>query len=288
MSGFRYTRPETAAEVLALLKEHGSDARLLSGGTDLIVGIRRGTARPRLVIDLKRVAELQPEISYSGAILTIGASTVLTDIIDDERVRRHFPALVEAAGTVGSIQIRNRATVAGNICNASPAADTAPALLVYRAKVNVMGLTTKRQVPLDDFFVGPGTTILHPEEIVTSIELPLPNRPVGAAFERMTRRRGVDLATISVCCLVDSAGPTLFAFGAAGPRPLLVADMSGRLASGEAGEQEREEILSGLVSDTSPITDVRAGAEYRRAMLLVLSRRALQSAIDRAGEWDHP
>ncbi|MFH0751895.1 MAG: FAD binding domain-containing protein, partial [Chloroflexota bacterium] len=123
MHTFEYARPGTLAEAVALLDAHGPDARLLAGGTDLVIRLRDGTLRPSVVIDLKRIAELRPAIREADGRVTISATTVMTDIAADERVRRHFPALVEAAAVVGSVQIRNRATLAGNVCNASPAAD---------------------------------------------------------------------------------------------------------------------------------------------------------------------
>src|SRR5215472_6085594 len=151
-------------ELLSLLDQHGPASRMLAGGTDLIVGLRSGRVRPSIVIDLKRIPTLRSDVIETRAggspCLRVGARTVMTDIIRDQRVRRHFPALVEAAGVVGSVQIRNRATLAGNICNASPAADTAPALLVYDAFANVTGLKGTRRVPLAAFFAGPGRTVL--------------------------------------------------------------------------------------------------------------------------------
>ncbi len=123
--------------------------------------------------------------------------------------------------------------------------------------------------------------MLERGELVASIDLPLPEGPIGAAFARMTRRRGVDLATISLCCAVDAAGTTRFAFGAVGPRPFLAADESGRLADPGVGEDEKEQILAGLTARASPISDVRGSREYRRAMLMVLSKRALRIAFDR-------
>jgi len=280
MRAFGYARPATMAEALALLDEHGPDARLLCGGTDLIVGLRKGTIRPGMVIDLKRVAELRPEIVDTGSALVVGATGVLTDLIEDPRVRRHFPALVEAAMTVGSVQIRNRATLTGNICNASPAADTAPALLVHGARVNLVGVGGRRTVAYDDFVTGPRQTVLRRGELVASIELPLPAEPLGAAFARLTRRRGVDLATISMCCSVSASGVTRFAYGAVGPRPFLVTDESGVLADPAAGEPAKEEILARFIAQASPISDLRASREYRQAMLAVLSRRTLRAAVD--------
>jgi carbon-monoxide dehydrogenase medium subunit len=281
MQPFAYARPDTVAQALALLDQHGSDACLLAGGTDVVVGLRNRTLRPQVVVDLKRVGELRPAIVETGGHLTISANTVLTDLGDDGRIQARFPALVDAMATVGSNQIRNRATLTGNICHASPAADTAPPLLVYGAVVNVAGKGGTRRVNLAEFFMGPGQTVLQPGELVTSIELPAAAERRGAAFARITRRRGVDLATISLCCLVESNGRTRFAFGAVGPRPFLVTDDSGVLADAGAGEATRDELLRRLLMQASPISDVRGSREYRAAMLLVMSRRALRSAIER-------
>ena len=162
--------------------------------------------------------------------LRIGARAVMTDLIGDARIRRHFPALVEAARVVGSVQIRNRATLAGNICNASPAADTAPALLVYGAVVNLVGRGGARSVPLTDFFTGPGSTVLTRGELVESIDLPVPTEPTGARVRprdapvaASTWRRSIS------CCLVTASGEARFAYGAVGAAAVSREDDSGAL-----------------------------------------------------------
>lgn len=281
MQPFAYVRPATLSEALTLLDEHGPDASLLAGGTDLVVALRNRTLRPKVVIDLKRVAELRPSISDEEGWTTINATSVLTDISEDQQIRARFPALVDAAVTVGSAQIRNRATLTGNICHASPAADTAPALLVYGAIANVASVRGTSRVNLAEFFVGPRQTVLQPGELVTSIALPADATPRGATFVRITRRRGVDLATISLCCMVEATGRTQFAFGAVGPRPFLVADESGLLADLDVGDAAKDEVLRRLLTQASPISDVRGSREYREAMLLVMSRRALRLSIAR-------
>ena len=251
------------------MNEYGPSATVLAGGTDLIVRLRTGRAIPAVVIDLKRVPALQGGIQETGTFLRIGANTVMTDLIADERVRSRFPALAEAAHSVGSVQIRNRATLVGNVCNASPAADTAPALLVYEAVLNLVSESGPRCVPLQDFFAGPGRTVIQRGELVESIDLPLPTVKRGACFERLTRRRGVDLATINLCCLVKASGQTLFAYGAVAPTPLLLRENSGKLADPHCDHREKEALLQSLIARTSPITDVRAEKDYRSAMLLV-------------------
>ena len=174
----------------------------------------------------------------------------MTDIAEDPLVRRHFPALAEAAAVVGSVQIRNRATLAGNVCNASPAADTAPPLLVYGASVVAAGPGGTRRIPVDDFFVKSGVTTLARGELVTAIELPVPARRMGAAHVRRTRRRGHDLASVTLCCGVDDAGVTRLAYGSVGPRPVLRVDETGVLADpaapdGREGGHPRADVRRG-------------------------------------------
>ena len=280
---FEYARPTALDEALSLLQEQ-SDAVPLCGGTDLLVGVRKGTARPSLVVDLKRVAELAPAIEQRDGVLRVTATTVLTSLIGDERVRRSFRALVEGAAVVGSIQIRNRATLAGNLCNASPAADTAPPLLAYGASVELVSRVGRRRVPVDAFFVAPRRTVLQPGELVAAVEIPLPHPPAGAAFARMTRRRGVDLATVNLCCAIAADGVTRFAYGAVGPRPFVVVDETGTLADPQASRHAQDEVLRRLAAAASPISNVRATREYREAMLLVLSRRALELARQRLAD----
>jgi carbon-monoxide dehydrogenase medium subunit len=281
MRSFAYARPESLNEALALLNEYGPAATILAGGTDVVVRLRTGRVLPAIVIDLKRVPALHADILETDTCLRVGARTVMADLVADERVRSRFPALAEAAHEVGSIQIRNRATLAGNICNASPAADTAPPLLVYGAVVNLVNATGPRSIPLAHFFKGPGRTAMERGELVESIDLPFAKQRQGAAFARATRRLGVDLATINIACLVKASGQTLFAYGAVAPTPLLVSDDSGKLADANCREDEKLRILENLIAHTAPISDVRASREYREALLMVMSRRVLDAAIAR-------
>lgn len=282
MQSFGYARPATVEAAIDLLEEHGDSARLLAGGTDLVIELRNRSRHPEIVIDLKRIEELRPPIREEGGRLVFTALAVMSEIVADERVQLHFPALAEAADVVGSIQIRNRATLAGNICNGSPAADTAPPLLVYGAEVVVAGRSGRRRVAVDDFIVAPGEVDLARGELVTSIEIPIPPRPLAAAYTRMTRRHGTDLASITLCCGVDTEGVTRLAYGSVGPRALLVVDDTGVLASTTATDEEKAPVLAELFAAASPSRrSMRAGPEYRVAMLPVLGARALNSAIQR-------
>jgi CO/xanthine dehydrogenase FAD-binding subunit len=285
---FRCIRPTRIEEVISLLERYGETAALLAGGTDLIVALRDGKIMPRVVIDLKTTNDLPPLISAADGWLTIGATVPLSEIERHEIVRLRFPALAEAAAVVGSIQIRNRATLVGNICNASPAADTVPVLALYGTVVKVLGPAGERHLPVVDFITGNRRTALALGEIATAVSIPLPKQPFGAAFARMTRRRGVDLATVNLCCGVNHAGVTTFAFGAVSARPLLVRDAEGILADPRVAADAKANALDCLIAKASPITDVRASAEYRRAMLRVLAQRVQHRAGERlAGEKKH-
>jgi carbon-monoxide dehydrogenase medium subunit len=282
MHPFSFARPATLGETIALLDRHGAEARLLAGGTDLIIRLRDGSLKPTVVVDVKRVQELRPGIRVTDARLVIAATTVMTDVMTDPRVRRDFEALAEAAAVVGSVQIRNRATIAGNLCNASPAADTAPPLLVYGATIVIAGPTGERRVPLDGFLLRSGVTTLGHGELVVAVELPLPTQRRAGVHLRRTRRRGHDLAAVTLACAVDAAGVSRIAYGSVGPRPVLAIDDSGILADPLAPEAARDAVLERILADASPSPrSMRASPDYRLAMLRVLARRGVATAVDR-------
>src|SRR3954454_11689137 len=186
MRPFTYERPGSLAEAVAILSAD-PEAVPLAGGTDLIIALRDRSVQPARVVDLKRVAELTDNIDLENDRVTIGALTVMEDIANHPTIRRDFTALRADAAYVGSVQIRNRATLPGTLCNASPAADTVPALLVYDATVVCAG-SVMRRIPIDDFLVGPGVTALQRGEIVTAVELPLPAARRASVHLRRTRR----------------------------------------------------------------------------------------------------
>jgi CO/xanthine dehydrogenase FAD-binding subunit len=285
MQRFAYERPTELRDAIALLAEHGGAARALSGGTDLIIRLRDRTISAGVVVDVKRVPELAHGIRREGDRLIIGANTVMTDIAEDETIRARFTALSEAALVVGSVQIRNRASLAGNICNASPAADTAPALLAFGAVVVVAGPDGTRRIPIDEWFVRSGVTTIRPAELVTAIELPVGDGPVGSTHVRRTRRRGHDLASVTLAVAVPRDGPVTLSYGSVGPRPWVVTDSSGTLADVNAPAEMRAATLERLFSSAAPSpTSMRASPEYRLAMLRVLGLRALETAHRRLAE----
>jgi len=283
MRRFAYERPGTLTEVIRLLVEQGANARVLAGGTDLVVGLRDDSIQPEVVVDLKRVQELRGEaIVRDGDTIRFSALATMSQVEHSELVLAELPALAEAARVVGSVQIRNRATLAGNICNGSPAADTAPPLLVYDAIVVVTGPDGERNVPIDDFIIGPKKVDLGRGELVGAIEIPVPAADFGAAYTRLVRRRGTDLASVTMCASVDGAGVTQLAYGSVGPRAFLVRDETDVLGDLEAAPDARAAVLEEVLSGATPSPrSIRASPDYRLAMLRVLAMRAVETALDR-------
>jgi carbon-monoxide dehydrogenase medium subunit len=274
----KYYRPTTRADALAALAEGGAAARPLVGGTDLLVGLRHHTVEPELLVDLKGVTDLPEPVVVTDDGVQIGATYTLGELVAHPVVREWYPALVEAALTVGSVAIRNRASLVANSCNASPAADTAPPLLVHGATVTIASLDGDRTAALDDFFLGPRRTLCGPGELVTRIDLPRPAPGSGSAFRRLTRRRGVDLATVSVAAGVGAEGRIVLGMGAVGPRPLRAETDAPVVLTDSAALGAA---LDELLSVATPISDVRGSREYRLATLRVLASRAVLAAVDR-------
>ena len=271
----RYCRPRNVSHAVEILGDAGSAGRILVGGTDLLVAVRRKPLIPLVVVDIKTADDLPPAIDFTVDSVVFGPTATMNELGRDSKLATMFPALVAASRVVGSVAIRNRASLIGNICNASPAADTAPALLVHGAAVTIVGPGGERTIPLEEFFVGPGKTKCQPGELVIALEVPLPEEGYASAFERLTRRRGVDLATVSVAAGVDPEGSITLGLGAVAPTPVLT----------ETGDPvdfddqtELDQTVRRLVSVASPISDVRAGREYRVAMTEALAKKAVRSA----------
>jgi carbon-monoxide dehydrogenase medium subunit len=280
MRAFDYERPDRLADALALMADGG--ARPLAGGTDLVIRIRDGSIAPATVVDVKGIGEFSRDIRIEDGWLRIGARTTMTDLLRDERIRRDYTALAEAAAYVGSVQIRNRATLAGNICNASPAADTAPALLAFEARVVAVGQRGRRVIPLDDFFVRSGVTTLAPGDLVEAIEMPVRSGRRGSVHARRTRRRGHDLASVTLAVAIDVEGVTRVSYGSVGPRPVLAIDDTGLLADPAADEDAVRDRLDEMFAAAAPSpTSMRASPEYRLAMLRVMGLRAVLDARKR-------
>ena len=280
MRKFEYLKPDSIKEAILILSQYGDRARILNGGTDLIVGIRDKILQPEYVVDIKTIPHLN-KITYNEQEgLTIGATVTLNEISDSKVVQRNYPILAEACKTVGSYLVRNRATLVGNICNASPAADTAPPLSVLDAKVNIVGSDGEKTVPLNQFFVGVKKNILKKEEVVISVTVPpLRDKWVGV-YLKQGRRKDVDLATVGVAvvCIRDEIR---IALGAVAPIPVRVFKAEELLRGKIIDESLLEETAKSALAEVSPISDIRSSKEYRKEIVKVLIRRAILQAKGR-------
>ncbi|NLF11456.1 MAG: xanthine dehydrogenase family protein subunit M [Anaerolineaceae bacterium] len=283
LPSFDYLRAATASQVVELLQEHGAEARLLMGGTDLFPGLREGRLRPRLVVDVKGVPGLR-EVRYAPEDgLTVGAAVTMNELVRHPDVRAHYPLLALAAGSVASYQIRNRATIGGNVCNASPCADTSPAALVLEASLNLHGPGGERRVPAGEFFLGPGRTVLQAGEFLTAIHFPPPHPGAVARYRKLGRCRSGDLSLVAVALLAYADGtPSGYEFrlglGSVAPTPIRAREAEAHLASQPAGEESLVRAAELACAASSPITDVRATAAYQRDMVRNLALRELRAA----------
>lgn len=274
MKEFEYFKPDSIKETIAILSRYGGKAQILNGGTDLIVGIRDKIIQPEYVVDIKAIPQLN-KITYSEQDgLHIGATVTLNEISDSKIVQNHYPILSEACKTVGSYQVRNRATLVGNICNASPAADTAPPLLVLEAKVNIIGPDGEKIVLLNQFFVGVKKNILKRGEIVTSVTVPYVEDEWTGVYLKQGRRKDVDLATVGVAvvCIRDEIR---IALGAVASTPVRAFKTEELLKGKIIDDALLEKTAKFVLTEVSPISDVRSTQEYREEIIKVLVKRAI-------------
>ncbi len=271
LADFSYERAASAQEVDELLSAHPGDGQLLAGGTDLLVQMRSGRARPRHLIDVSRLRDSAEILELGDGTVRIGSAVRLAAVVEHPVICRRCRALAQGAATVGSAQIQNMATLVGNVCNASPAADTAPALLVHDAAVNIRSHRGARRMRVEEFFRGPGLTQLEPGEWVQSIDVPTAEIE-ESSYVKLGRTRGVDIAIVGAA--VARAGSEVrIGLASVAPRPLRARQSEAALAA-PAPEVDWRAVEESLEAELSPLDDVRASAEYRTAMALECVRRA--------------
>ncbi len=275
---FEYVRPASLEDALVSLATDGS--RVLAGGTDVVPWLRDDLVEPKLLVDIKAIPSLA-DISLDGHRLTLGPLVTFSDILESELVRDTTPMLSEMAHQVASVGIRNRATVVGNLCSAVPSLDAGPALLVYEAVVQVATLDGSRTVPLADWFLGPKETQLAAGGIVTGVTLHLPTADHAAVFLKLARYSGEDLAQANLAILVTAEHEYRMAFGAVAPRPFRAETLETRLGGKPLSDDLIADVQMLVDEEISPITDVRASAEYRTHMCRVMLERGLRAAVSR-------
>lgn len=276
---FEYFKPATIPQTLKLLAKYKNSA-ILAGGTDLLNLLKDGSEQPEVVIDIKGLAALR-KIKYANGRLQIGALVTFSELLESEIIRRHFPLIMETARTVGSPGIRNRATMAGNICSAVPCLDSGPLLLAYEATVTAVGTAGKREIPVAKWFLGPRKTDLKPDEIVSGLTIPLPEAKHAGCFIKLGRYAGEDLAQASVLAMALAGNRYRIAFGSVAPVPFRAGRIEALLNGKEPDARLLADAKDLVAAQISPITDLRATKEYRLHMCRVMLERSLQAAVER-------
>jgi CO/xanthine dehydrogenase FAD-binding subunit len=282
----RYEAPNSLDQAVALLAKETGEARVLAGGTDLLVQMRTDIIDPVLVVDIKGIAELR-QIKEEGGGYRIGAAVTGAELKEHPKLKSVWPGIVEAANLIGSTQIQGRATMGGNLCNGSPAADSVPALIVAGAKATIVGPKGRRYIPVEDVMLAPRKLSLTKGEIIASFLLPAKPARTGEAYLRFIPRTEMDIAVVGcgVCLTLDAKGKCTAArvsLGAVAERPLLVAPAAAALVGSTVDDAALQKLAAAASAACRPIDDKRGTKEYRIKVAGVLARRAAQIALERA------
>lgn len=283
---FDYFTPRSLEEALSLLAEQGVDARVFAGGTDIMVKMSHGLMKPGAIIALRGIDGLDGIRFDADEGLTIGATARLADVASHPDILTHYPAVAHSVQVMANVEVRNMGTVAGNLCNAAPSADTAPPLMVMGAEVTLASLQGERRLALDQFFQGPGLTAMEPGEIMTAIHVPLPPQGSSASYKRISGRCGVDIAAVGVGAMGIFEGRACqqarIVLGAVAPVPMRATKTEELMHGKEWTRELMEKGGDEAADEAKPISDVRASAEWRKRMVAVLTRRALEDVRERA------
>lgn len=283
MKTFDYLKPRTLEEALSLLNQYEGRAKLIAGATDAMVMNRQKKISPHVFISLRGIPGLD-QIDSNG-VFKIGALVTHRTIEQSESIRKRFPLLAEASSVLGSVQVRNVATIGGNLCTASPSAETAPSLLVYEAEVQLVSPRGERRLSLESFFLGPGETALENKEVLKEILLPFPPPNSSGAYLKLGRRKSVDLSVVNVAVLLTLNPQTgiceraRIALGAVAPTPIRAKGAEKALEGNPLDERVIRKAAEYAGQECSPISDIRGSAEYRREMVKVLIEKAIRQSI---------
>ena len=288
MKWIDYARPETLDEAVGLLAERGDGARVLAGGTDLLVHLRAGALTPDLVVDGKGIAELN-ELSYSPDCgLTMGAAVPCYRVYEDEEISAAYPGLIDAASLIGGTQIQGRASFGGNLCNAVPSADSIPAMIAHNGTCTIAGPNGTREVAVEDFCTAPRRNVLEANELLVSIRFPAPQAGFGGRYLRFIPRNEMDIAVAGAGVSVQLDNGTVssarVSLAAVAPTPLLVDEAAAALEGNEPSAENIQAAAEAAREAAKPITDMRGTIEFRKHLCEVLTRRALTTAVERAKE----
>jgi carbon-monoxide dehydrogenase medium subunit len=274
MRRFEYHEPATLDEAVALLS--ASNAQILAGGTDLLVELKEQLRRADSVINIKKISGLRG-LSYDESGLHVGALATAREIETSSVAMEKYRSLLQSVRELGSIQVRHRATIIGNVCRASPSADTIPPLIADGASIRIRGAGGERVLPLEDFFLGPGKTVLKPGDVVIEIVVPPPAPGTRKIYIKHGRRKAMELATVGVAVTHVPGVETRIVLGAVAPTPIRARQAENLLRSKRLTDELIAQAAAAAIAESRPIGNVRASAEYRREMVGVLTRRALEA-----------
>jgi carbon-monoxide dehydrogenase medium subunit len=273
-------------DCIEILSERGGETRLVAGGTDLLPQLKNGLLKPSCVVDLSGIAVLRALQGGNGSGLRLGACVTARAIETDPHIRSAYPALAESGALVGSVQVRNLATVGGNLCNAAPSADMAPPLLALDADAVIAGPDGQRRVPLASFFLGVRKTVLAPGELLLELVVPAPAPRSGGHYLRHTPRRELDIAVVGVASQITLADGVCrsarIALASVAPTPVRAVEAEQALVGHEVTPALIGRAAELAVGAARPISDQRGSADFRRHLVQVLTRRTLTTALDRA------
>ncbi len=281
---FNYLEPKTTEEAISLLVKHGEKARVIAGGTDLLIQVRNKAINPEQVIDIGYIPGLEYIDYDDNQGLRMGALTTIRALETSATLQQRYPVISQAASQLGSFAIRNVATIGGNLCNAAPSTETAPALIALSARAIIIGPDGERLVPLEDFFTGPGATVLEKGELLAEIQLPVPPPDTRGAYLKYSIRGTIDLAIVGVAVVVTS-GPgevcedIKIVLGAVAPTPIRARHAEAVLRGQKVDETLVDKSAEAASAEARPVSDVRASAQYRREMVKVLTRRAIKEVM---------
>lgn len=288
MQAFDYVAAQTVNEAVSLLAEKGDRARVLAGGTDLIVQIREGRRDLDLIVDVKKVPDVNVMTYNPQSGLQLGAAVPFYRIYGDATIAQAYPGLMDAFSLVGGIQIQGRASAGGNLCNSSPAADTTPALIVHQAVCIIAGPNGQREVAVEDFCTAPGQNVLAQGEFLVSFRIPAPPAHFGAQYQRFIPRNEMDIAVVGTASAVvlsddlSTITAARVALGAVAPTPIVVPEASAALIGKPISDQAIQAAAEAAKAAARPISDMRGTIEQRKHLAGVLTQRTLQVAIARA------
>ncbi|MEC7880905.1 MAG: xanthine dehydrogenase family protein subunit M [Chloroflexota bacterium] len=286
MHPFNYYAPETVEEAIEILSKYGDRARCLAGGTDVLVQARGEKFELDAIVDIKKIPQLT-KLEWTDSYLIVGAATPCHILYEDSKVCEVFPGIVDSAFLIGGIQIQSRASLGGNLCNASPSADAICSLIVHEVICEIAGPKGVREIPVEDMCTGPGKNALTEGEFLVSLKIPLKKGEFSASYERFIPRNEMDIAVAAVASSVELSDGKVsscrVALAAVGPTPIFAKEASELLVGKEPTHENIKKVSEKAKDIASPIADMRGTVEHRKDLIKVLTRRTIEKALERAG-----